>query len=201
MTDDLFGHLDDPAAPTPNADTLGSVVRRGRHLRARRRSLFAASGAAAAVVVVIGGFGVSRALDASAEHDTINPITGSTSAEPTKTPRRHHSGDGAVPIGPGAVPDEGGDGDGHPPASYQEPPPCDGPVVTISQDPILGGVDLDPLTSPSSSPTEPAPAPSPTGDCPSDSPSPDPSATASPTESAEVSPTDSVQPSEAVPAE
>ena len=191
MTDDMFGHLDDPAAPIPTADTLGSVVRRGRHLRTRRRSLFAASGAAAAVIVVIGGFGVSRALDASPDRDSIDPITSAT-AEPTKTPRKHASRDSAEPIGPGAVPDGGGHRNGQPPVSPAEPLSCDSPGVEPSEDPILGDIDLDPLASP----TEPAPAASPTTDCTSESPSPDPSATASPTDTAAVSPTDTAQPSE-----
>lgn len=186
----VFGHLDDPTAPAPTADTLGSVVQRGRHIRARRRSLFAASGAAAALVVVVGGIGVSRALDASADHDSVIPaVTGSATPDPTRTPRKHASGDDADVVSPAALPDAGLHRPGGK-ATSPAPAPCDSPDPSLS--PAASLTDVDPLASPS----EPAVAPSPTAGCPTATVSPDLSATASPTDTAQPSPTGTASPSE-----
>jgi hypothetical protein len=201
MTDDeLFGHLDDPAAPMPNADVLGAVVRRGRHIRARRRSLLAASGAAAAVVVVLGGLGAARALDAGDDHDDAVPLVTVTSTpDPSRSPHRHQPRESADPgavVGQprGEDPQPGGIGPDAPVGCQTAAPDAVAPPAEESATPDASPTVVDP----SATPSQPAPAPSPSEDCPTATPSPDATTSPSPTDTAQPSPTGTATPTEVV---
>ena len=101
----IFDHLDDPGAPTPDADVLSSVVHRGRRIRARRQGAFAITGAAAVTAAVFGGLGISHAFNADRANDRV--VTPAVSGTPTasasaKASHRHHSG--SVPLVPQGAP-------------------------------------------------------------------------------------------------
>ena len=176
----FFSHLDDPAAPMPGRDALDGVVRRGRQLRARRRTAWAVTGAAGVTAAIVGGLGISQALDTNTANDrVVGPLqTPSPSTSATNEPRHKKHSDGGTTVVPGGVQP----GIGHPrtsPPTSTEPTPVD-ECASPSASPEA---PEDPLSEPSIPPLVPTPSPT----CVPGSASP------SPTES--VTPTDSPQPS------
>ena len=182
----FFDHLDDPSWPAPGNDRLDAVVRRGRHLRARRRSAWAASAAAGVTLAVVGGLGISHAINATGPDDRVfQPAgpSGSASA-PGTGHRRHHQGGGNQVLLPGGSPAPGSRPAGIASTPAAAPSPTGNcPPVTTGESPAsepLPGASL-PSLAPSPTPTcEPAASPSAT---PSETGSPAPTDTAEPTSS------------------
>jgi hypothetical protein len=181
--DELFGHLDDPGAPAPSREALDTVVRRGRQIRSRRRSIIAASSAAAVALLAVGGIGVSRAFDAQDHQspvDVLQTPSGTASATPTRSPDP-----GPRTFDPGAL----GPAGTAPPVVVPPPVPPD-PCASSTPSPADDGIDPSATTSPGADveATAVPVAPSPDTTCPTTSPTVGPSETASP------APTDTAQP-------
>jgi hypothetical protein len=179
-----FSHLDDPSWSAPTGDALPTVMRRGRQLRARRRTTFAASATLGMTAAVIGGLGISHAIRADGTSDHVVPPANSASPSATASDRGHHRGGNGGPqvIGPRATsgprvrPVPGGSTPGTEPTAGET---C-GEVAAAESpqaDPVLGA-SLPPL------------APSPTPSCEPATPTP----SATPSESASAEPTDSAEP-------
>ena len=178
----FFDHLDDPGWPSPGSDRLDAVVRRGRHLRARRRSAWAASATAGVALAVVGGLGISHAINATGPDDRVfQPAGPSGSASATASgPRHHHRGGGNQVLLPG-----GSAAPGAQPSGFASTPAA-APSPTGSCPPVTGE---SPASEPLPGATLPPLAPSPTPTCePAATPSAPPSETGSP------APTDTAEP-------
>lgn len=189
----FFDHLDDPSWSAPDAGALPSVVRRGRQLRARRRTAFAASATLGVTAAVIGGLGVAHAFNADGPGDrVVTPASPGTSVPATASARGHHGGSngsgGTQVLSPGATGAPGvqpSPGVSTPPAAPSPEDGCSGTTGDTSG-------DQAPPDDPGVTSSLPPLAPSPTPTCESSTPTP----TASPSESASAQPTDTAEPSE-----
>jgi hypothetical protein len=183
-----FSHLDDPSWSAPAGDALPTVMRRGRQLRARRRTTFAASATLGLTAAVIGGLGISHAIQADGTNDGVFQPANSTSPTATASGRGHHRGGGNDDNGGSQVlePRAGGGHGVRPLPGASSPGTQPSPADTCGD--ATGGESppADPLAEASLPPLAPSPTPS----CEPASPTP----SATPTDSASPEPTDSAEP-------
>ena len=184
----FFDHLDDAGWSAPGNDALPNVLRRGRQLRTRRRTILATSTAVGVTAAVLGGLGVSHALNADGSGDTVVPPANhsqSVTASPTPSGHhRHHGGGGGNQVLlPGATQAPGA----HPSGAASTPPPAPAPTDSCAPAAGAGSSGSDPVTGATLPPLAPTPSESPSC-APSATPSPTPSDSGSP------EPTDSAEP-------
>jgi hypothetical protein len=144
----LFDNLDDPTPPAFGSDLLSGIVRRGHHIRQRRRMAYVVGSAGVAVVIAGTAVGLTAAGNGNSG-EPITPLSPTPSVSHTKKPNHpKHTPSSPVTGGQGTGTSSGGH---KPPTTCVTPTPT--AMETLSPTPLWTAGEPDG----SESTTSPAP--------------------------------------------